>query len=399
MQNRFIVLVLLLVGLAPTNCLAQTTLPAPEKVHLHLTDISSCEVDLFWYDVYNQSDRYLIERSNDGGTTWKKIGVNPGGSSNARYDNKDVNASADTDYIYRIATPHDLVLSDLATIHTPPKDLVQVMRGQVTVSINEVMRWRFWLATASASLLLLVSFVPRLVVALIIFFLFYGFYCFARRLTLGSMKRAKVDEGIHEVLVGLLRWSILGFGLVICCNQIGVEITALLAGVSIIGLAIGFAAQDSLSNLIASIVVFLDKPFKIGDWVTVDGNYGRVQRITFRSTRVLTSDGDVLVFPNTAVIGNKVVNHSLNPVNWVNVPLTIPNTIPLAKARDALLAACAGDARLLTDLSPKVTVQTVNPDSSVTVFFSFCIKDEGQQGLMMSEYLEKSKTALDAAVK
>ncbi|HUB27970.1 MAG TPA: mechanosensitive ion channel domain-containing protein [Tepidisphaeraceae bacterium] len=391
--------ILLLILCLRATALAQpATAPAPpeEKLHLHATAVSSGEVDLFWYDVYNETPRYLIERSADKGVVWKKVGVVPGGSATARYDDKDVNVTADTNYLYRVVTPGGAVLSDVADVHVRPKNLVEVLRGETTVTIDDVLKWRFWNSTLFAVFWLLAGFIPRLLVAILIYLIFYVLYRVARHVTLGSMRRAKVDEGIHEILVGLLRWSILGFAIVICCNQIGVEIAALLTGVSIIGLAIGFAAQDSLSNLIASVVVFLDKPFRIGDWVTVDGNYGRIQRITFRSTRILTTDGDVLVFPNIFVIGNKVVNHSLHTINWVNLPLTIPNTIPLAKARTALLATTAGDDRLLTDMPPKVTIQTVNADGSVAVFFSFCIKDEGQQGNVMSDYLEKAKSALDS---
>jgi small conductance mechanosensitive channel len=385
---------------AAVVCANTTTQPAllPEKLHLHATAISSGEVDLFWYDVYNESDRYLTERSSDKGVVWKKVGVTPGGSTTARYDAKDVNVTADTYYLYRITTPAGIVLSDVTDVHVRPKNLVEVLRGETTVTIDDVLKWRFWTATLYAVFWLLAGFIPRLLVAILIYLIFYVLYRVARHVTLGSMRRAKVDEGIHEILVGLLRWSILGFAIVICCNQIGVEIAALLTGVSIIGLAIGFAAQDSLANLIASVVVFLDKPFRIGDWVTVDGQYGRIQRITFRSTRILTTDGDVLVFPNIFVIGNKVTNHSLNTVNWLNLPMTIPSTIPLAKARAALLATLAGDDRIDTKLPPKVVVTTLNADGSVAVFFSFCIKDEGQQGAVMSDYLEKAKTALDGLI-
>jgi small conductance mechanosensitive channel len=191
-----------------------------------------------------------------------------------------------------------------------------------------------------------------------------------------------------------LKWTILGFAICIACDQIGFHITALLAGLSIGALAIGFAAQDTLANFIASILIFWDKPFKVGDWITLDTQYGKVLRVTFRSTRILSPNGDIVASPNTLVMGTKLINHSANPINWVNVPMGIPSKLPIEKARAALLATLTGDSRILSDPSPRVVVDSINPDS-VQLFLSLCIRDEAMQSTILQEYLEKAKNALD----
>jgi small conductance mechanosensitive channel len=196
-------------------------------------------------------------------------------------------------------------------------------------------------------------------------------------------------------MLGMLRWSILGVGIVIAFDQIGVQVTALLAGITITGLAVGFALQDTLTNLIASVVVFWDKPFRVGDWITLADHYGRVARITFRSTRILKQNGDVVAAPNTMVLGSVLLNHSANRINWVNVPLVIADTLPVPRVRAALLASCAGDDRLLADPPPKVVIEAVNP-GAVSISLSFCTKDEGLQSELLQEYLEKAKEALDS---
>jgi small conductance mechanosensitive channel len=208
------------------------------------------------------------------------------------------------------------------------------------------------------------------------------------------MKRANLDSGIHELLLTLLKWAILGFAIVVACDQVGLHITTLLTGISIGALAIGFAAQDTLANFIASVLIFWDKPFKVGDWITMDGQYGKVQRVTFRTTRIIMPTGDILAVPNTLIMGTKLLNHSANPINWVNVPIGIPNSVPIEKARAALLATCAGDPRIVADPAPKVVVDSVGSDS-VSLFLSMCISDEGQQSAILHDYLEKAKNALD----
>ena len=77
----------------------------------------------------------------------------------------------------------------------------------------------------------------------------------------------------------LIKWSIMGFGLVVACNQIGVQIAALLTAAGVIGLAVGFAAQETLANFIAGIVIFWDKPFAVGDWLTIQQTFAQVQRV------------------------------------------------------------------------------------------------------------------------
>jgi small conductance mechanosensitive channel len=160
------------------------------------------------------------------------------------------------------------------------------------------------------------------------------------------------------------------------------------------GLAIGFAAQDTLSNLIASVMIFWDKPFKVGDWVTLNDHYGQVKRVTFRSTRILKPNGDIISTPNTSVIGTQLINHSLNPINWVNVPLSIPDSLPIEKVRAALLETVKGDERLATSPAPKVVIDSIDP-GVVKIFLSFCIKDEALQSDLLQDYLEKAKNALD----
>jgi small conductance mechanosensitive channel len=316
----------------------------------------------------------------------------------ARYDFKDSNnLQADTDYQYRLnkATFDRPVLTAAIWVHVPQKNLLEALRGDTTINLDDLVKAGFWTATLWALLVLATQFIPKFLVAAVIFGIFYLIYRFTRRLALESMKRASVDEGIHDLMIALVKWSILGFAVVMACDQVGFPITTLLTGVSLIGLAVGLAAQDTLSNLIGSIVIFWDKPFKIGDWITLDGQYGKVLRVTFRSTRILTQNGDIISAPNTMVIGSKLLNHSSNPINWVNVPIGIGANMPIEKARAALLATCAGDKRLVKDPPPKVVMDSVNPDG-VRLFLSFCITDEAAQSDLLQEYLEKAKNALDA---
>ena len=80
----------------------------------------------------------------------------------------------------------------------------------------------------------------------------------------------------------LAKYTLLIIGFVTALDSMGIKVGAVLASLGIAGLTIGFAARDSLSNIISGILIFLDRPFVIGDIVEIEGFYGRVEKITLR---------------------------------------------------------------------------------------------------------------------
>ena len=285
------------------------------------------------------------------------------------------------------------VESVVAAMH---KNLLQAMKGDTTLTLKDMLDFHFWQTSVNDFVLGTLSFIPKLVVAIVLFGIFWLIYRMIRRLVIGSMSRAHVDPSIRDMLGALIKWSIMGFGLVIACNQVGIEIAALLTGVSIIGLAIGFAAQETLANFIAGVVIFWDKPFKVGDWIIIDGIFGQVLRVSFRSTRILNLNGETLVMPNTYMLANRVANHSTHPMIRVEIPIGIAYKESIDKARAVLLATMDGDERICKEPAPSVVV-TQCADSSVNLLLRLWTRDEAVEKNVFFEYLEKSKKALDAA--
>ncbi|HEY0007792.1 MAG TPA: mechanosensitive ion channel [Tepidisphaeraceae bacterium] len=254
----------------------------------------------------------------------------------------------------------------------------------------------FWVAFGKDAVYWLVSFIPRLIVATFLLCLFWLIYRTVRKVLLGGMKAAGVDESIRDMLGMLLKWGILGFGLIIAGNQVGIQIAALLTGVSIIGLAIGFASQETLSNFIAGIMIFWDKPFKVGDWIVVDGDLGQVKRVTFRSTRLENMDGDIVVLPNMKMLSEKVINKSTNEITRANVVVGIAYKESIEDARRVLLELVSRDKRILSTPEPEVVVNNLGA-SSVDLLLRFWIREEKYEDAMQHEYMERAKLALDNA--
>ncbi len=126
-------------------------------------------------------------------------------------------------------------------------------------------------------------------------------------------KRAEATETkFDDQLVPLLRTSLKLFvslvgGLFILQN-LDVNISALIAGLGLGGLAIALAAQDSVRNLLGGVTIFADKPFEVGDWVIVDGIEGTVESVGFRSTRVRTFYNSLVTVPNGRLVDTGIDN-------------------------------------------------------------------------------------------
>lgn len=274
--------------------------------------------------------------------------------------------------------------------------IAKLFKGEKKLSPEDLGHIEFWVSLIKEPLLATLGFVPRIFVALVFLFFFWLIYRGMRRLIVGSLSKANVDPSIRDMLSHLIKWTIMGFGLVIAFNQIGIQITALLTGVSIVGLAMGLAAQETLANFIAGIVIFWDKPFRIGDTIEIEGAVGKVQRVTFRSTRMLDGDGQIIVLPNTFVLANKLSNHSANGLRRVNVPVGIAYKESIDTARQTMLALATNDPRICEDPAPSVVVNKC-ADSSVDLVLHFWVADKAIAGAIYFEYMEKVKKAFDAA--
>lgn len=109
-----------------------------------------------------------------------------------------------------------------------------------------------------------------------------------------------------KTILKIVLWSIIFILLV--DNIPGVEITALITGLGIGGIAIGLAVQNVLGDLFSSLSISLDKPFVIGDFIQVDNFYGTVEKIGLKSTRIRSLSGEELIFSNTDLLNSRVHN-------------------------------------------------------------------------------------------
>lgn len=140
----------------------------------------------------------------------------------------------------------------------------------------------------------------------------------------------------------------------------GLDLTGWLASAGIVGIAVGFAAKDSLANLFAGIFIIADAPYKIGDFIMFeDGLRGRVTEIGLRATRILTRDDIEINIPNQVIGNSRVVNESAGPheKERVRVPVSVAYGSDVDLVRQVLLECPKGQAFICEDPRPGVQLR------------------------------------------
>ncbi len=153
--------------------------------------------------------------------------------------------------------------------------------------------------------------------------------------------------------------KIVVFGLAIYFFLIAweLDLSAWLASAGIMGIAVGFAAKDTLANLFGGLFVIMDAPYKLGDFINLDsGERGRVIKIGLRSTRLLTRDDVEITLPNAHIANSKVVNESGGPYEKTRVAITVGVAYgsDVDRVREVLLEAAQSVALVVADPAPRI---------------------------------------------
>lgn len=211
--------------------------------------------------------------------------------------------------------------------------------------------------------------------ALLTFAVYYLVWRGVRVVLVPILKQMDVDETGRSFFETTTRVVILTLGIVAALAELGINTASIIASLGVAGLTIGFAARDALSNIISGVFIFWDRPFVLGDLIEVGDYYGRVERITLRSTRVVTVDGKMLAIPNTDVVNSTVASYTNFPHLRIDVPVTVSVHEDLGRVRSLMLAIIDGDPEYMTDPPPEVVVTQLN-DYNVAMSLRAWIHDE-----------------------
>jgi small-conductance mechanosensitive channel len=167
----------------------------------------------------------------------------------------------------------------------------------------------------------------------------------------------------------------------------GIDPTAWLASAGVIGIAVGFAAKDTLANLFSGIFIVADSPYKIGDYIVLDtGERGEVTHVGMRSTRLLTRDDVEITIPNAIIANAKIINESGGPTekHRIRIPVGVAYGSDVDEVERILEEIAAQHPAILDDPPPRVRMRAFGT-SSVDFELLGWIERPVQRGLVRHE--------------
>lgn len=178
----------------------------------------------------------------------------------------------------------------------------------------------------------------------------------------GGKKNTLFGNFIKNV-ISKICWIVL---LVTILGRLGIDIGPIIAGLGVTGFILGFAFQESLGNLASGLMIAINEPFKLGDYVIVAGLEGTVMKIDMMATTLATADNKKIVIPNKSAWGAPITNFSALGRRRVDIKIGIDYACDVAKAIKVALEAMPSVPGVLTDPAPAVSVASLD-DSQVTL--------------------------------
>jgi MscS family membrane protein len=198
-----------------------------------------------------------------------------------------------------------------------------------------------------------------------------------------------IDSDLVPFINNIARVVVIGLVLLLIMDNWGIDITPLLASAGVIGVAVAFAAKDTVANLFGGVSVFLDRPYRVGDYVVVNEHYrGEVFEIGMRSTKIRTRDNVLVTVPNLVMVTNMVVNETgTDPHLRVRLPLGVAYNSNLEKVEQVLLDVA--DQHQAVSAKPKPTVRFRKfGESAIELELMVTISQPAERGRVVHELIK-----------
>ena len=244
--------------------------------------------------------------------------------------------------------------------------ILQAASAEVTTNLDIILRKLFELGVTAGKHLLvaaLVFVVGRLIIGII------------NKLVAKLLSRRHIDASVQSFLRSLVKIMLTVLLIISVIGALGVNTTSFAALLASAGVAIGMALSGNLPNFAGGLVILLFKPYRVGDWIEVQGVQGKVQEIQIFHTLLLQADNKVVFIPNGSMSTAVVVNYTRTDTRRVEWTVGIDYGESVDKAKDVILNTIKADQRIQTDPEPAVLVSAL-ADSSVNLTVRVWVKND-----------------------
>jgi small-conductance mechanosensitive channel len=211
----------------------------------------------------------------------------------------------------------------------------------------------------------------------------------------------KVDDIIFDLLNRFAGAILYVTAIILALDVVGINVMPFIAGAGVAGIAIGFAAKDTLSNLIAGVLLIIDRPFEVGDRIEVwsapagSASWGDVIDIGLRATKIKTTDNIVIIIPNNEIMKRDIVNYTIiNSLIRVRVNIGVSYEADIQQAKNIIVEVANQMDWIAHNPAPKVVVRNFG-DSSVDLQLRVWIRNARRRMDTISFIIDNVKEAFD----
>ncbi len=166
------------------------------------------------------------------------------------------------------------------------------------------------------------------------------------KLFIKALHRSKLSKSLHPMLSMVFRFLVYGLAILIALGTLGVDLTSLIAMLSVLSLAVSLAVQGTLSNVAGGVQILSAHPFEIGDFVEISGQSGTVEETGLVYTTLATADGKRISFPNSDLAASTIINYTVVGKRRVDFTFSTSYDAPTETVLDALKEAVPYDKLL-----------------------------------------------------
>lgn len=208
------------------------------------------------------------------------------------------------------------------------------------------------------------------------------------------MKQRKLDPMVSQFFSSIIKYAILAFVAVAALSQLGIQTTSFVAIIGAAGLAVGLALQSSLSNFASGVLLIIFRPFQVNDYVELGGAEGKVKDLQIFSTTLVTSDGKIVIIPNSKIVANNLINYSTEPNRRLQLSINVAITSDIETVKKVLTDTINNNSNVIKELG--VSVRLNNMTGSAMEFVILAWATNGNFGTLKYDLLESIKQALDS---
>ena len=215
------------------------------------------------------------------------------------------------------------------------------------------------------------------------------------RIVTRILDNSKLERSLHTFIRTGVKVVLLFLTVLIVAKALGIDVTSLIALLSVFGLAVSLAVQNSMSNVAGGIQVLSSQPFVVGDFVEAGGVSGTVADVGIFYTKIRTGDNKMIQVPNSQIANEKIINYTAEEKRRVDLKFTTSYDAPMETVKKAVLGEIEKHAMTLSEPAPFVRVSNYGDSAIEYTVRAWCATDN--YWTVYFDLMEQVKVAFDKA--